>query len=149
MRDLDDKFERESKLRNETAKYKTDAQIDYERRNRESLDELRARHGKFWGLKGIDRTDVARFGTGGASEFTSRRDAAEAVRKAKAAEIDAARYERWTLAEYERLGIEPVRSASGVMLHPDLLTTLGRLPKAKAKPKATGKARGSKAKAAA
>ena len=137
LRDLDDKFERESKLRNETAKYKTDAQIDYERRNRESLDELRARHGKFWGLKGIDRTDVARFGTGGASEFTSRRDAAEAVRKAKAAEIDAARYERWTLAEYERLGIDPVRSASGVLLHPDLLTTLGRLPVQRKPQKAT------------
>ena len=65
----------------------------------------------------IPHTDVARFGTGGASGSRRRRDAARPMRKAEAAEIqDAARYGRWTLAEYERLGIEPVRSASGMLL---------------------------------
>ena len=112
----------------------------------EASTSLRAVHGKFWGLTAASTAPTARFGTGGAVGVhvaPGRRRGQCAKRTA--AEIDAARYERWTPAEYERLGIEPVRSASGVLLHPDLLTTLGRLPKAKAKPKA----RGSKAKAAA
>jgi hypothetical protein len=79
---------------------------DGDRAERLTMDELRARHGPNWGFKGQREELAAAHGEGARRQNE--------------------REERAILAEYERLGIEPLR-AGDVLISPALLKTIGRL----------------------
>lgn len=93
-------------------------QAEIDRGSRQTLDELRTRHGKDWGLKRMDAVDIVRGIDPAAVEETRKAHRAEQDRKARAFN------ERVFAEDYARLGFEPVYDSHGVMLSPSLVRAI-------------------------
>lgn len=88
-----------------------------------TMEELRAKHGRNWGLKGIDAVDIARGRFDPAeTEEDKRRRAEELQREAFEAQSAC------ILADYAAQGLEPV-TVSGIPISRELAGMLGRPPR--------------------
>ena len=111
--DLQAKYDREGSERNDAKKMKSLEQIEVERLNRENIHELRNRLGPRFGLRGLIDPKVVTHDAGDASiEPDPRREAALARMDA----ANAKHYEAYTLAEYERRGLEVQRNPDGTLV---------------------------------
>jgi hypothetical protein len=100
---------------------------DMDRTNRPTVEDLRARYGPTFGLKGIDALDRTR-GIGGNADDTDEATKRNAEQNRRAVEVSNA----VIAGAYAELGVEPRRAGWGNMLiSPSLMATLGKPVKCK------------------
>ena len=94
--------------------------------SRPTIEELYAKHGPTFGIRQFDKIDSLR-GSHGDTPIEAQRE--RQLRHAR--EVA----DRIILAEYAKLGIDPIYASDGMLASPSLLRSLDRMPAAKGESK--------------